>query len=287
MIASLRPLSAIFLAGMLAACASSPNNGLGELPRTPKASIEQMLQQAAESKPEQAALLRLSAADQAYRQNDVAGSARILEQIDLASLQPAQQMFASTLNAELAMARKQPKSALKALRHPSLERLSELPVEQQIRTQLVRARALEADGQALAAARERVFIAPLLSGQQAQDNHEKIWELVANLPEQTSAGGDADLAGWLALARVTKGAATLEQQQDAIDQWVAQNPQHPAAMQLPEALVKLRELASQPLTRIALLLPQEGQLASVARALRDGFLAAHYEAQQAGQNPRT
>ncbi|MBN7823525.1 penicillin-binding protein activator, partial [Bowmanella yangjiangensis] len=93
MIASLRPLSAIFLAGMLAACANSPNNGLGELPRTPKASIEQMLQQAAESKPEQAALLRLSAADQAYRQNDVAGSARILEQVDLASLQPAQQMF--------------------------------------------------------------------------------------------------------------------------------------------------------------------------------------------------
>ncbi|MBT3155656.1 penicillin-binding protein activator, partial [Streptomyces sp. CHD11] len=48
---------------------------------------------------------------------------------------------------------------------------------------------------------------------------------------------------------------------------------------------KLRELASQPLTRVALLLPQEGQLASVARALRAGFLAAHYEAQQAGQNP--
>ena len=36
---------------------------------------------------------------------------------------------------------------------------------------------------------------------------------------------------------------------------------------------------------MALLLPQEGQLAAVARALRDGFLAAHYQAQQSGQNP--
>ena len=47
------------------------------------------------------------------------------------------------------------------------------------------------------------------------------------------------------------------------------------------------ELTSQPLTKIALLLPQEGQLAGVARALRDGFMAAHFQAQQAGQKPPT
>ncbi|VXD02836.1 conserved exported hypothetical protein [Pseudomonas sp. 8Z] len=285
MIASLRPLSALFLAGLLAACASSPANNLGQLPRTPQASIEQMLQQAADSKPEQANLLRLSAADQAAQQHDIARATRILEQIDLNTLQPAQQIFASTLSAELAMARKQPKSALQALQHHSLERLAELPIEQQIRTQLVRARALEADGQILAAARERVFIAPLLNGQAAHDNQESIWELVSSLPPQPATGADNDLNGWMELARVTKSAPTLEQQQAAIDEWVAKNPQHPAAQQLPDPLVKLRELASQPLTRIALLLPQEGQLASVARALRDGFLAAHFQAEQAGQTP--
>ena len=52
MIACLRPLSALCLAGLLAACASSPSSSLGELPRTPQASIEQLLQQAAESQPE-------------------------------------------------------------------------------------------------------------------------------------------------------------------------------------------------------------------------------------------
>lgn len=286
MIACLRPLSALCLVGLLAACGSSPTSTLGELPRTPQASIEQMLQQANDSKPEQAALLRLAAADLAYKQQDIGRSARILEQVPLDGLKPAQQVYASTLAAELAMARNQPKSALKALSHPSLERLAELPVEQQVRTQLIRARALEADGQNLAAARERVFIAPLLNGEAEKTNHEAIWALVSNLPaDQLQAGGDADLAGWMELARVTKSAGTLEQQQAAIETWRTQNPQHPAAEQLPAPLLKLKELANQPLTKIALLLPQEGPLASVARALRDGFLAAHYQAQQAGQNP--
>lgn len=286
LIASLRPLSALCLAGLLAACASQPSSTLGELPRTPQASIEQMLQQAVDSPTEQAAALRLSAADLAYKQKDLARASSILEQVQLEGLKPAQQIYASTLRAELDMSRNKPKAALRALSHPSMERLGELPVEQQVRSQLVRASALQASGQTLAAARERVFIAPLLSATSAAQNQETIWTLVSSLPaNELQASGDTDLDGWLELARASKSAGTLEQQQSAVDAWVAANPQHPAAQQLPQALVELKKLSSQPLTEIALLLPQGGQLASVARALRDGFLAAHYQAQQAGQNP--
>ncbi len=71
MIACLRPLSTLCLAGLLVACASSPTSNLGELPRTPQASIEQLLQQAGDSQSEQANLLRLSAADLAYQQKKV------------------------------------------------------------------------------------------------------------------------------------------------------------------------------------------------------------------------
>ncbi|MDD2160361.1 penicillin-binding protein activator [Pseudomonas sp. MIL19] len=286
MIACLRPLSALCLAGLLAACASTPSSTLGELPRTPQASIEQLLQQAAQSPIEQAASLRLSAADLAYTQKDFARASSTLQQVSLESLSPAQQIFASTLRAELDMHNNKPKAALRALSHPSMERLGELPVEQQVRSQLVRASALQATGQTLSAARERAFIAPLLSGTSALQNNEAIWSLVSSLPlTELQASGDTDLDDWLALARTIKNAATLEQQQAAIDTWIEQNPQHPAAQQLPQPLVELKKLSSQPLTEIALLLPQDGQLASVARALRDGFLAAHYQAQQAGQNP--
>ncbi|WP_248798919.1 penicillin-binding protein activator [Pseudomonas sp. MWU13-2105] len=287
MIACLRLFSALCLAALLAACASSPSSSLGELPRTPNASIEQLLDQAASSKtPEQAAVLRLTAADLAYRQKDSGRAAQILAQVPLDTLKPAQQVYASTLAAELAMTRNQPKAALTALSHPSLERLGELPVDQQIRTQTVRARALEADGQTLAAARERIFIAPLLSGDAARNNHEAIWALIAALPtDQLQPTGNDDLSGWLSLALAVKSSGTLEQQQAAIDTWRAQNPKHPAAQQLPLPLVKLKELASQPLSKIALLLPQDGPLASVGKALREGFMAAHYQAQQAGQKP--
>ncbi|MDH0729003.1 penicillin-binding protein activator [Pseudomonas sichuanensis] len=286
MIACLRLFTALCLAALLAACASSPSSSLGELPRTPDASIEQLLDKAATSKSaEDAALLRLSAADLAYKQKDYPRSARILEQVPLDALKPAQQVFASTLTAELAMTRNQPKAALAALAHPSLQRVGELPEQQQARTYSVHAAALEADGQALAAAQQRVLLTPLLSGQAASANNDAIWALVASLPAEQlqQPASNETLAGWTSLALAVKRAGTLEQQQAAIDTWKGQHPDHPAAKQLPVALVKLKELASQPLTKIALLLPQEGPLAGVARALRDGFMAAHFQAQQGGQ----
>ncbi|MBF8645930.1 penicillin-binding protein activator [Pseudomonas pudica] len=286
MIACLRLFTALCLAALLAACASSPSSSLGELPRTPDASIEQLLEKAASSKSaEDAALLRLSAADLAYKQKDFPRAARILELVPLETLKPAQQVFASTLGAELAMSRNQPKAALTALAHPSLQRVAELPEDLQARTYSVHAAALEADGQTLAAAQQRVLLAPLLSGQAASANNDAIWALVASLPAEQlqQPGNDQTLAGWTSLAFAVKSAGTLEQQQAAIDAWVKQHPDHPAAQQLPLALTKLKELASQALTKIALLLPQEGPLAGVARALRDGFMAAHFQAQQAGQ----
>lgn len=287
MTACLRLLSALCLAALLAACASAPSNSLGELPRTPDATIEQLLGQAASAKtPADAAVLRLSAADLAYRQHANQRAAQILAQVQVEQLNVGQQIIASTLAAELALARNQPKEALAALNHPSLQRLNEASVEQQVRAHTVRARALEADGQTLPAAQERAFIAPLLSGDAAAANNEAIWTLVSSLPvDQLQSTGTDDLAGWQSLALAVKSAGTLDQQKAAIDNWRSSHPDHPAAKQLPVALVKLKELTSQPLTKIALLLPQQGQLASVGKALRDGFMAAYYQAQQAGQKP--
>ena len=287
MIACLRLFTALCLAALLAACASSPSSSLGELPRTPDASLEQLLQQASEtSNPEKAALLRLSAADLAIRQQNNERAQQILAQVPLDQLKPAQQVFASTLAAELAMSRNDPKAALTALSHPSLSRVNELPTDLQVRTHTVHARAFEADDQLLSSARERAAMAPHLTGDAATQNNEAIWALVAALPvDQLQPQGNDVLGGWMSLALTVKSAGTLQDQQNAIDQWRMQNPAHPAAIQLPTPLVKLKELASQPLTKLALLLPQSGQLASVSRALRDGFMAAHYQAQQAGQNP--
>ncbi|NIU61047.1 MAG: penicillin-binding protein activator, partial [Pseudomonas stutzeri] len=68
-----------------------------------------------------------------------------LQQVQLDALKPAQQIFALTLQAEIALADGEPEKAEQALQHPSFERLGELPVSQQIRSQLARAQALEAN----------------------------------------------------------------------------------------------------------------------------------------------
>ena len=285
MIPCLRPLSVLCLTGLLAACSSSPSSSLGELPRTPLASVEQILQKAGNSSGEEAQSLRLAAAQLAHEQGNSQRASSILQQLDLESLKPAQQIYASTLIADLALARQDAKAALNALNHPSMARLGELPVEQQIRTELSKAAALEANGENLAAAKQRVFIAPLLNGEPAQQNQERIWNLVSNLPDAAIPSNEnADLAGWLQLAQAAKTQGILQQQQQAIRDWINQHPQHPAAQQLPKPLTDLLALSSEPVNKLALLLPQEGQLASVARALRDGFLAAHYQAQQQGNN---
>ncbi|WP_313085707.1 penicillin-binding protein activator [Pseudomonas sp.] len=281
--ARLRPLFFFCIVAVLSACASSPSSTLGELPRTPQASTQQLLEKAEASEPAEAALLRLAAADQSLQQGHPEQAREILAKVAIDQLKPAQQMFAKTLEAELELARDEPQRALQALQHPAFERLAELPVDQQLRTQLVRARAFEANQQPLDAARERTFIAPLLSGEASEQNHEAIWSLVSSLPAeqlQATITPDSDLAGWLSLASAVKQAGTIGQQQRAIDAWMQQNPNHPAAKRLPEPLVKLRELADKPLSHVALLLPMEGPLANVARALRDGFLAAHLAAHQ-------
>ncbi|MCJ0975549.1 penicillin-binding protein activator [Pseudomonas sp. PS1] len=279
MMARFRPLLFICFAALLSACASSPSSTLGELPRTPQASTQELLKQAEASDASEAALLRLSAADKSLQQGNLSQTRQILDQVQLDQLKPAQQVFARTLEAELALAEQDPARALAAFEHPAFERLAELPVDQQLRSQIARAKAFEANDQLFEAARERTFIAPMLSGEQATRNHEAIWALVSKLPEgKLQPTDDSDLSGWLSLAMAVKQAGTLGQQQRAVDAWVAQNPEHPAARTLPEPLEKLRQLADKPLSHVALLLPMDGSLANVARALRDGFLAAHLEA---------
>lgn len=282
----LRPLVLLLiLVGLLSACSSQPSSTLGELPRTPQGTIQQLLQQADSSPTEQGYTLRLSAADLSARQGDLAQARRILDGLPLESLKPAQQIFANTLQAELALATHRPEAALQAIQHPSFQRLAELPVDQQIRSHSARAKTFEANQQPLAAARERISLAPLLGdAASARDNQEAIWQLISQLPDDTTAQpGEVDLSGWLNLGVTLRQARTLAQQQAAIDTWRQQYPNHPAARQLPVSLAKLRALVDQPPAKVALLLPMQGQLANVAHTLRDGFMAAHFQARQAGQ----
>lgn len=280
----LRVLSTLCLSALLVACSSTPSNTLGQLPPTKYEDLDKLLAQAGKKSDSQAVGLYLAAADLAWQAKNALQARDILSKVNFAVATPAQQVFANTLEAELALARKQPEAALKALGHASFAHLNNLPLQQQVRSQLARAQALQATGQPLAAARERIYLAPWLKGVDAFENHEIIWQLLNDLPSsQRSKTGEADLDGWFALVQTTQSARSLTQQQKAISRWLEQYPQHPAAQMLPNSLRQLQQLQATQVQSIALLLPSQDPNQNVVTALRNGFLAAHYIAQASGE----
>ncbi len=272
-------LCAVLLAGLLSSCATRPADDLGNLPSARYADAEKNLELAKKRKGEEAAGLYLAAVDQAWQNGDSVQARSLLEAAVLSQASQAQLMFASTLSAEMALARQQPELALEILNSDIFERITELPIEQQARTQLARASALEALDRPMAAARERIYTAPYLDGEEAEFNHEAIWSLISRLPSSHyQVQNEFDLDGWLELARITSNQSSLAEKQQQIRRWQAANPAHPATFNLPGQLRHLMQLTPLHIKRVAIALPSQDNNQNVVDAIRNGFLSAYYQA---------
>jgi uncharacterized protein len=278
-------LSAVALALILAGCASPPTQ-LADLPRTPDASVEQILRDASRRSGAEANLLRLHAATVASENGRHEQVRSILADIPQSDLPPDQQLRFSELQASSSLALGQPSAALRALQHPSLRQLESLPLDEQVRIQLLRADAQLAAGSPLNAARERVFVDGLLTTDKRQENHRIIWDLINRAStaelQQSATGATGEFAGWLQLALIPREQPNLDMQVRAVESWRNANAGHPAATDLPGSIGQLLELYASRPRHIGLLLPFRGPLASAAQALRDGFLAAQYQAHAEG-----
>lgn len=277
--------SGLLLASLIAGC-SSPPRQLSELPATTDTPVEQILRQAERRSGAEANLLRLHAAQTAWSRNQPEQVRSILALIPQSELPLDQQQRFSELQARSELALGQPAAALRALRHPSLERFDSLAPQAQLDIQLLRAETMAAAGEHLNAAQERVFIHDLLPAATQQDNLAAIWNELNQVPtEQLRAAStttSGDLAGWLSLALIQRDHGNLDLQVHAMQQWQARHPDHPAASTPPEGVSRLLELHAQRPQHIALLLPFDGNLSAAADALRDGFLAAQYHAYSQG-----
>ncbi len=279
------PILSLALAVLLVGCASPPQS-LSELPRTPQASAEKILADADKYSGAEANLLRLYAAQAASDADRPEQVLSILQRVPQSELPLDQQVRFSTLQARSALALKRPEMALRALRHPSMSQIDSLPLTDQVAIQRLRVLALGATGEPLKAARERVFMHGVLSGGERNANLLAIWDNLQQVPtaELTKAAESADgeLRSWIELALIQREFRNIDLQVQAIKAWREQNSAHPAAQPLPDSIQQLLELHASRPQHIALLLPFEGPLASAAEALRDGFLAAQYQAQSKG-----
>lgn len=83
--------------------------------------------------------------------------------------------------------------------------------------------------------------------------------------------------GWLELSELGTHQGSGADQQYALALWRSNNPNHPAAEDLPGGMNFLLATEPNP-NKVALLLPLSGRLAPAAQAVRDGYLANYYNA---------
>ena len=262
---------------LLAACATTgpaPTTSPGQ--QAAIALLEQgKPREAAQQLEAEAALVRGAArsqllADAAYawhEANDDARARMLLPQVQARQLSGASRQRHALLGAELALADKQPAAVLQALgtQQPDL-----LAAAQQARWHLARGQALEANGDAFAAAGARARAGVLLAGAARTDNQRAITRLLAGLDDATLASRSAALpagdplynhAGRALIGRGLPLPRPFER--DAA--WQLDTSKRPPA----------DTDGYRPPLKMAVLLPLSGTLATAAAPVRDGLLAGY------------
>jgi len=213
---------------------------------------------------------RLLAAETYRQEGTLDRAAPLLTQIRRERLQADEPVRFDLLRAELALDKHDAHSALQLTTQPTLA----VPPALQLRLLELRARALEASGDAWGAAHARVEMDSRLSGLDQTQNRKQLLEQLGKLgaaPLQQRAAamqqGDIMLP-WINEALSQLGVA-VARPQPTLDQ--------PVGTMLPGADANVREGFSMP-TRLALLLPASGNAASASNAIREGFFAAYVDA---------
>lgn len=244
-----------------------------------RAAAELYLQEAGEAKSPRREDLLLLAATSLIRAGDTARAIEVLDRLKEPELTERQRQHYAVNRAQLAIDDRHPGRAL--------ELLAVVPASgpHVIDYRRLRAEALDMQGNHFAAARERVALDSLLSGDpEAQlKNQSGIWQSLnalsdTELQQLRTAPPPDTLSGWMELVELTR---LYLQQPDALAEvvphWQMRYIGHPASGPFIEQLLGNMRAAGQPPGQVAVLLPLSGRLAGPSAAIRDGILAAYYD----------
>ncbi|WP_260861724.1 penicillin-binding protein activator [Citrobacter sp. Marseille-Q6884] len=121
---------------------------------------------------------------------------------------------------------------------------------------------------------------PLLAAKDKQKNSDATWQALSSMtPEQAQAlvinADENVLQGWLDLQRVWfDNRNDPDMMKAGIADWQKRYPQNPGAKLLPTQLVNVQSFKPASTSKIALLLPLNGQAAVFGRTIQQGFEAA-------------
>ncbi|PSJ21515.1 LppC family lipoprotein [Halomonas sp. ND22Bw] len=269
-ISSRGPLAAAFVAMWLAGCAFQP--GITE--RQPVGDPDQLLAQAEQQAPEQAAQSRLQAADILARQGSRPQALDIAKGIDDSRLPPEDRGRWAMLLSDLGETEGDPSAVIQAAQQLDGLQLSR---DQAALLRERQARALGQIGETRAAAQA---LLRLQADTGRIDLNDPIWEQLSRLTpgaiDELRDGASDPTRAWLDLAELVRASGgDIERLFARLDDWRGRYPDHPAARQLPADILALRDLRGQDVRHIAVFLPESGPLAGVADALEEGLRAHH------------
>jgi hypothetical protein len=227
----------------------------------------------------------LSLAQNLLPMGNAQASARLLKQIDLTILEPALlgRFLETRAAAQLALG--DSFGAIVWLHQAQVLAPATNPQVISKRLQL-KASAYLANGLALGAAKALIQLSQIANNEAAQQYNERIWNALNQVSAEQLKQAHTDAAtsiaqAWFSLALLPLLYNDLNLQLQALEQWRLSQPEHPASLSLPRALVSLADLSSHQPKRIALALPLQGRLGKIGQAVVDGFMAARYNADQA------
>jgi len=291
--AKLNTVAAALLSLTLAACSQSGGPGSrSPLAAAPtEVTVSSLLEQARTSPSPQAEQHLIAASRLLLQQDKPFDAQRLLSSISSARLDPDTLAELVMAQADIFVALDQPQSAQEVLttdRMGVITASNSMTADRLNQLSLKRAQVWELTGNNLEAARERIFVAPMLSDELAQSNQQRIWNDLMAIPNEELEGlaskeSTPEVRGWLELAWVYKGYQdNLDLQLKQLNRWQQSYPNHAAALNSPEAIRVLHELTENQPQHIALLLPMQGKYRLAAKAILDGFMGAYYAARDKG-----
>lgn len=255
-----------------------------------KPTVASLLSRAHQSPPKLAGEYRLQAAGMLFEHGDLYRALTVLDQIEKDALSPEQTGRYVLLQAEIAALMANGEEALEWLQKAPPGAFDNAPQAILLRISHLRAESFDLMGQHLAAATERIVnTVNLAPPEQISQVQTKLWHSLMQLPvdilrERAQSASLPTIRGWLELAAVNKAYQDdLDQQLTSVNDWRQQWPEHPANLSMPSGLSELTQMVEARPQNVYLMLPLSGNYArSVGTPIRDGFLAAYYEALRSG-----
>ena len=273
-----RLLTPVALAMALAACSSNPSAPTSvDITQDPMQSAQSYLMQADSSQGSLQNDLLIMALKATINENNNEQAQLLIKRISKQSLSEAQQAEWQLARAQLFINDEQLEQALSQLNFQAWWKLTPETWAQYHQT---RADIFTALGRPFDSSRELVALADYVDNAQQEAIADQIWLNLNHYNTNTITTLTTDMSenildGWLQLAVYMKTLnGNIPQLKNTLEQWLAENSTHPAAIYTPKVIQDILSLEIIKPTNTALLLPLSGKFAKQAQLIRDGFIMA-------------